>query len=111
MFGGDAADQDNARGASWAGVGGPSAGTGARVGKINLSGAKDNAMRTSFYSAKELDKEGGAAGETAASSLPSLALSTGGVGNVEVKLLSWMDRVKAQHLKKLRGPALPTQRG
>jgi hypothetical protein len=52
---------------------------------------------------------GGGAEEEATTSLPSLTVKVGGSGKAELKLLSWMDRVKAQHLKKLRGPALPTR--
>ena len=54
-------------------------------------------MGTSFYSAgdgESAEAEGGS-GE------PMLALCSDGA--VDIKVLSWMDRVKSQHLKRLRG--------
>ena len=64
---------------------------------MSILGARDSAMGTSFYSAGDSHsaQDEGGSGE------PMMALCSDRA--VDIKVLSWMDRVKSQHLKRLRG--------
>ncbi|KDO31745.1 hypothetical protein SPRG_19524 [Saprolegnia parasitica CBS 223.65] len=72
------------------------ASTSASSGKINLSGAKDSAMTTSFFSTSSDADDNEDAGESRSHEIPTI-FAHACSGKISVTQLNWMEKIRRKH--------------